>query len=268
MFRIALGTICLAAMIACAPKHPITESSPSASMVNGTVVHRPSDISRSVVALVMAGQKGQSLCSGTILDERTILTAAHCVDHSPRELIVVFGPVVQTSKPEMRRQAIAAVQHPQWKYGQRMGDIALVSFRGGLPEGFTPVTLAGPSFPLSFRRDLFMIGYGISNPARQGGGGILRQTHSAVVGLERPDQIVVDERLSGACFGDSGGPAFARLDDQVVQVGLAHSVMNQSCDMASFYTGVMLYSDWIVAAARSLRVPGSETGARRVSRGI
>lgn len=247
---ISIITICLGSGFACAPKTiplspPVDLVQPTASMVNGAIVRRPNELSRSVVALVMAGGRGQSLCSGTILDEQTILTAAHCVDHNPHELIIVFGPDVKTSRPDMRRPADAALQHPAWRRGQLAGDVALVRFQGGLPAGFGPVTLAGPRFPVPPYGELWMIGYGISNPERQGGAGTLRQTRAKILGLSRPDQLVVDERLSGACFGDSGGPAFTVESDRVVQVGLAHSVMNETCDMASLYTGIMLYADWI-----------------------
>ena len=76
----------------------------------------------------------RSHCSGTIIADNAILTAAHC-EQSFRT--ISFGLSSET------RTAVAAIIHSDYvQQNVRTPDIAIVFFDGGLPEGFEPMPLA------------------------------------------------------------------------------------------------------------------------------
>jgi secreted trypsin-like serine protease len=127
-----------------------------------------------------------------------------------------------------------------------------VHFSGGLPEGYTPVTLAPKGTNLSAGTEEEMLGYGISNAGRQSGAGQLRQTSSTVLERVDRDQYMSDGRKSSVCFGDSGGPAFVQTGGRWAQWGVAHSVLNQACNEASVHTSVMPFLRWIQASQAKL----------------
>ena len=102
----------------------------SSGIVHGRSVGGRGKIGKSIVALVAQTQAGQALCTGSIVSEDTILTAAHCVDHDPRELAIVFGSRIRGVKSENLRKAVSFVQNPRWK----RSDEASASFEMGSDE--------------------------------------------------------------------------------------------------------------------------------------
>src|SRR5690348_9410861 len=84
-------------------------------IVNGQPVGKRDKIAASIVALVAEVKEGQALCTGTILDDQTVLTAAHCVDGEPTKMSVVFSPEVKGANPAMIRAVNRIAQHPKWK---------------------------------------------------------------------------------------------------------------------------------------------------------
>jgi hypothetical protein len=224
-------------------------------IVNGKSVKSTSeDRAASVVALVLQEERGQALCSGTLIDTSTVLTAAHCVDNSPEKLVIVFGDHVQSSKPDHQREAQSFIQNPRWQQDgpEGHGDLALIHFEGGLPEGYHPVDLAPKNVALSNGTEVEFLGYGVTNGLSHAGPGALRETTSHIIGEASPTEIVSDGRESSVCFGDSGGPAFVKTDGKFEQWGVASSVSNQACNEASIHTRLGPYLGWIKSATARL----------------
>ena len=253
-------------------------------IIHGRSVTNRDQIGKTVVALVAQNQSGQALCTGSIISEDTILTAAHCVDHDIQELVVVFGQRVRGVKPENIRKAVSFVQNPRWKKssdtteegnprGTRghaakpkgRGDLALVHFEGGLPSGYQAVELAGRGEALDKDMSIVMVGYGVTDGVTSKGSGVLRETQTTLIGSHSATEFITDGQQSSVCFGDSGGPAFIEDGGHYVQIGVASSVMNQSCNQASVHTSVMGYGSWIKSASARLR-KGSSTHSRSQSR--
>lgn len=222
-------------------------------IVNGKAVTLKNENSHNVVALVADKNDGQALCTGTIVAPSVILTAAHCVDDSPRSLHVVFGLTVQKAKEV--READKVIQHSNWNrhLPSGEGDLALIHFKGNLPEGYQPVKLANENLSLKAGQKVLMIGYGVINGEAETGSGKLRQTTTLVIGRHSPTEIVTDGKKSSVCFGDSGGPAFIKIKNEFFQWGVASSVANRSCDESSIHTEVMKYEPWIQASIAKLQ---------------
>ena len=112
------------------------------------------------------------LCSGSILNEKFVLTAAHCVvgDYAPElsEMTVIVGaeqPTNQERHQKRRRwiqkQKISSVKiHPQYDYSSAQYDLALVEIEGTFTfrETIMPICIPGKAFP---REDHFDKGYAL-----------------------------------------------------------------------------------------------------------
>ncbi len=217
------------------------------SITHGKAVKASSDLSKVVVAVVAEKTEGQALCTGSILSENLILTAAHCVDGNPTQVRIVFATKVKEASAEQIRVARGVFQNPFWKNPntEKQGDLAIIQFSGGLPEGFTSVRLVPKTYKVTTGDSVIFVGYGVTDGLERTGSGVLRTTKSTVTGQQSPTEILTDGKETSVCFGDSGGPGFAVIKNNFVQWGVASSVLNQECNEASIHTSVMAYEPWI-----------------------
>ena len=124
-------------------------ASSEAGIIGGSDVSSADALSTSIVA-IYEKTKG-ALCTGSILSDELILTAAHCaLDSDPKSMVVLFGLSAQQSTGRQIRQVIDGVVHPAYKalmtklkshpeidFGtvQNQQDLAVLKFSGGLPSG-------------------------------------------------------------------------------------------------------------------------------------
>ena len=115
-----------------------------AAIVNGKNISPKNKIGHSIVAIISSQEGGQALCTGSIISENTILTAAHCVDNEPQDLHLIFGNDIKKVSNENMRKADKFVVQPNWQQHlpSGEGDLAIIHFQGDLPVGFVPVVLA------------------------------------------------------------------------------------------------------------------------------
>lgn len=233
MLRSSL-VLAVLACAACAP-HALNSLPAHDDIVHGHSVPANDDMGHSVVALVEETNDGeQALCSGSIVDDHTVLTAAHCVRDAAK-IVVAFGRSLKDKGGVETRPAQDAKVHPS-------ADLALLRFNGGLPDGYTPITIAKADPQVG--EAVLLIGYGVSNGLENKGAGTMRETRTTIEEIDG-DAIVSDGEKHSACFGDSGGPEFIQVEGEWQQVGVAHAVLDQGCDEASVHTALAPYLDWI-----------------------
>lgn len=244
---------------ACSPAAKEKERSASkrqdTAIVHGKAVSSKESLAQSVVALVAEVDGGQALCTGSLVSDDIVLTAAHCVDHDPTKLTVVFSHDTHTAKDSDVRAVDHFTQNHRWQNPTKTGrgDLALLHFTGGLPDGYQPVELEPSSFNIGDGASTLMLGFGVTDGLSHAGSGVLRETETAVIGRESKTEVITDGQKSSVCFGDSGGPAFVNLENQWVQWGVASSVANQSCNEASVHTDLHSYLKWIESASKKLK---------------
>lgn len=284
-------------------------SESSAHIVGGEVVTPavaagPEFTSTVAITSEAALAAGRSYCSGTLIDAQLnlVLTAAHCFeDIASGKHFVSFGTSVSNARNAPLRRAIAVVKHPEYdhaltvqtaRYAKPSHDIALVRFEGSVPYGFRATPLSAPTDALS--ADMVLAGYGTTGalrtdartgsplfdskglPVTQSDTGTLRRVD---VGLSRvfPAGKVFDVagkngKPEGACPGDSGGPAYAKVSTGseapvwrvfgVLSTGRVGGVdtngdgeIDVGCVGKNTYTDVRAYAEFIAMATRRLSPP-------------
>lgn len=276
------GLTAILALSACSPKK-LTEQNKktehlaelsnlflnTSEIIGGENLSPIHKISSHIVALYDLAEGG--LCTGSIIAEDIILTAGHCIPANPASLVVLFG--VNAQNAVIYRQALFAGAHKNFlpKEAGNWSDIGLVYFDGGLPEGYSPVTILEDDILLQKGTQTELAGYGLSDGVNKTGSGVLRHT---VVSIDDPGfqfgEVTLDQtKGTGACHGDSGGPAFIVENSQIKLWGVTsrgERDPNDDCSQFAVYTNAHTYLGWISQslqvihkAAENLKVATSET---------
>lgn len=168
---------------------------------------------------------GTLKCGGTLIDPWYVLTAGHCASDqfvAPAVVAVPAGNVtVRIGSNDRTTGGVEAVGaqvmlHPDWQWGMPTGlpvsDLALVKLTRPVPARLMPVGVrqVRPSQPLR------LIGWGLTAypvPAGSPLPTMLQQRDTTVLPAAAclGGAIGAGETCTstGACFGDSGGPALA-----------------------------------------------------------
>lgn len=127
------------------------------AIIGGIDASTAHPFSRFVVALY--DKKNRYICTGSLISENVILTAAHCIETEATNITVIFDLdffAYDSNNLKLLRTANVIKIHPGYKKNNTSdfdwNDLALVQFTGGLPEGFSPVQILKDSEQL--KRDL------------------------------------------------------------------------------------------------------------------
>lgn len=267
---LSTGLLAAAMLSACAPGGAqVHQTEGQADIASGIIGGRDVDannpMSKSFVALYDTA-KG-ALCTGTLIGNNLVLTAAHCISENPTTMAVIFMTNLVSGQinKELVRRVDGAIANPSYASNQNndknTGDIALVHFQGQLPAGYQAVPLLPAARASLLRKGqlILLAGYGISNGVTKVGSGILRQTSIRIFD-ERFSQTEVkldQTQGTGACHGDSGGPAILFIGSQAYVWGVTSRGSedpNDDCSRYVIYTNAASYQQWIADAGQTLIV--------------
>ncbi len=234
-------------------KYSPTEN--SEQIIGGTVVPESEEISNYIVAVhdAFSGQ----LCTGTLLTRNIAITAAHCIGLFKEDMYVFYGNTLSalSGKFEVDKIEVSPYWEGNRENAKDTGDVALVHFIGQLPANYRPALIMNK--PVVNEARLTVAGYGMMDSQSEDGVGILRKTELTVSNSKFSDtEFLMDQsKGSGACHGDSGGPAFVYSNHRFYLIGITSRGENDpdnTCAVSGVYTNAYVYKTWIIRMIHKL----------------
>lgn len=214
----------------------------SQSIINGNVIANDDELAKSVVNLLAYdNQQWISSCTGSVLNKRIILTAAHCLKYvNSEDLRINFSKQTvdagsnlteeELNQKFVLRKVKSFKVHPKFDGFFGNHDLALILIQGEIPETHKPVHLLPKKYVVAKKDqttfdqqafDVELYGFGVIQEDPFVTTTEMRKTTVTAL-FDKQFVVTYQAYGSGACHGDSGGPAFLKIDQQYYQVGVTH----------------------------------------------
>ncbi len=276
MQRILLGIALLVALILLSTAQAQTPTPPaSLTIINGETA-KAGEFPALVALVYREPGELYQVCGGTLITERWVLTAAHCVlDYysaiSPQKFRVTLGSLSALNEDNQGQivKVSAVIPHPGYDHDSITNDdIALV--RLAEPVAFSKTKLVTATL-LSLAEEATLAAPAMKAVA-VGWGNILTDTYPSKnpellqkvtlpllsnADCNKPELYNGDvkenmlcagplEGGQGVCYGDSGGPLFVPKGNELVQAGIT-SWGNECAapNSPGVFTRVARYRDWL-----------------------
>ncbi|XP_026756351.2 trypsin-1-like [Galleria mellonella] len=227
-------------------------------------------------------RQGAHQCGATVLTDRWLLTAGHCICsafdefYKTKQLSVVVG-FTDISSTKSKEPLSLIIPHPEYRCNRKSNDVALLKTMNQLQwtNALRPACL-----PQALSNDFSGVlatvaGWGFTNEDRNIGSrpNILQKTDVRVVTNDQcnewyqaqgskikviPTQMCAGHKEGGrdSCWADSGGPLMFREDNlHAMVVGVVST--GSGCaraQMPGVYTRVSRYTDWIIQSIENDKI--------------
>ena len=194
----------------CGPSDTRATVELASAITNGTVDEGDS----AVVALLSSGQ---AYCTGTVVADRWVLTAAHCLQSmSPSEIYVGTRP----SDSGQRLQVARTIIHPRFNFIGLENDVGLVKL--AVPAPMTPLRLMRQPLDQSWVGSMVrLVGFGSTSSTEREP--LLKRTGTGRITVLDTQKFTLEGAPSQTCITDSGAPALYEQDGVDYVVGVSSS---------------------------------------------
>lgn len=213
-----VGLLAVSSLVGCgSPKEASSES----KVTNGIQV-KNTDFP-SVVLLVKLDAAGESICTGTFVNDSQVVTAGHCVEGLNAARPFLFFVKSEDESSGRPIQALSFVRHQNYDITAGVGplDLSVINFPANSAPAVTPIISASPTAGEEFT----IVGYGNNEnffdetgfPTGSGAGIKRSGTNKiadvadgmiAFVGVPGSIEGLEEGQIVSSGSGDSGGPLF------------------------------------------------------------
>lgn len=192
-------------------------------------------------------------CTGTLITDKTILTAAHCLfgyDTQIENMRFLIGPNV--NQPDFGPYKIESFIYPngdmrEFKYNPRNyeDDIGLIYLKEPVLNVVRGLHSGDPSWSsiIENRTSLLFVGYGYDVLDNERIGLGIKREASWYINEYSNRTVSFKVEGKNTCKGDSGGPTFLKYSGKLIQVAVT-STGSSSCDRG-VQTRLDAYSLWL-----------------------
>jgi len=245
-----LATMAVALLLACAAALAADAQDYEAQVVGGTAV--PDGKYPFMAALLDVTQGStefdQQFCGGTLIDQNSVLTAAHCVEGMSATLLrITVGRTVLNSDQGRKLHVSKIFVHPNYNDSTLARDAAVLRLSRSV-SGISPIELATAAQNNLEKagRSVTVAGWGSTSKGSPTYPNRMREAQVPIVSDSRAERVYdailgpagyippimvaagrVDKK--SACYGDSGGPLFDRASGRYIQIGITSFQARQRC---------------------------------------
>lgn len=199
----------------------------------------------------------RSFCTGTLIDESWVLTAAHCLENLPGRipsrlppsptfyLHFYIGSDTRTQEGSRTVPARRLILNPRYASpgGDTPNDVALIELESPVLD-VVPLPLYGERLRVETATAITYVGFGATQSNSSGGGRKRRAVLSMASLL--PTNYVTGQIGGGVCFGDSGGPGLLNIEGEYEVIGVNSAVFGDpACNEYSTQVRVDAHRTWI-----------------------
>lgn len=208
-----------------------------------------------------------NLCTGIVLAQDLVLTAAHCFD--PALAYKLFE--LDSERKPVFQDIAQRVVHPQFSKAtfdanRATPDLAILKLAKPLAARYLPAQLMTSRPKVAVGERFAAVGYGVIAPLDNRSAAVLRRADLIATGQPGNLQLrLVDPATKGespglgACTGDSGGPVYEERDGKRLVYGVISWTtapkLEAGCGGLTGVTPLDLHLKWISETARKLGSP-------------